>query len=502
MKNSNWMGLGLIVLLALGAGWWLGRASVPSNAAVSENTTSAPKQERRVLYYRNPMGLPDTSPVPKKDSMGMDYVPVYDSEAPADSAPKQARRILYYRNPMGLPDTSPVPKKDSMGMDYMPVYDGEAPSEPGTVVLPPEKVQKLGVRTVLVTREALSAQVRASASVQVDETRQFAIAPRFEGWIERLHANQTGMAVRRGQPLMTLYSPALIAAQEEYRIADEAARRLDDHDPSGAAAMRQLRDAARVRLRNWQVAGARLGSTGDTARLAITSPADAVVIEKPVVEGDRFEAGQTVLRLADLSSVWVVADVPVSQAAELRLGHPARFETPSLPGEVREGRIEFIQPVVDPDSRTVAVRLVLPNPDGVLRPGLFGEVLLQGNTDDVATVVPRSAVIDSGTRQIVLVQVAEGRFEPRTVRLGRRAADRVAVLEGLAEGETVVVSANFLIDAESNLTSALQGLTHAHGDDARPSEPASEAERQPVAPAKSDDATAPTDPHAGHGKGH
>lgn len=467
MKTSNWMGLGLIVLLALGAGWWLGRTGAPSTTTVSQDATTA--------------------------------------------APKPQPRLLHYRNPMGLPDTSPVPKKDSMGMDYIPVYDGETPTEPGTVVLPPEKVQKLGVRTVVVAHESLSAEVRASASVQVDETRQFAIAPRFEGWIERLHANQTGMAVRRGQSLMTLYSPALLAAQEEYRIADEAALRMDAHDPSSAAAMRQLRDAARVRLRNWQVAGARLGSTGDAARLAITSPADAVVIEKPVVEGDRFEAGQTVLRLADLSSVWVVADVPVSQAAELGLGQAARFETPSLPGEVRDGRIEFIQPVVDPDSRTVAVRLVLPNPDGVLRPGLFGEVLLQGRSDDLATVVPRSAVIDSGTRQIVLVQIAEGRFEPRTVRLGRRAADRVAVLDGLTEGETVVVSANFLIDAESNLTSALQGLEpganvdaeHAHGaDDAGDRSRDDDSDRPTAVPDQSDNDPVPADPHAGHGKEH
>jgi len=459
------MGFVMIVLLALGSGWWLGR----TGAAVD--------------------------PVAQQDSA---------------SVAKPQRRVLYYRNPMGLPDTSPVPKKDSMGMDYLPVYDGEAPVEPGTVVLPPEKVQRLGVRTMRATRESLHVEVRASASVRVDETRQFAIAPRFEGWIERLHANQTGMAVRRGQALMVLYSPALLAAQEEYRIADEAARRLDGGDPSGAAAMRQLRDAARIRLRNWQATGARLGGTGDPARLAIVAPADAVVVDKPVVEGERFEAGQTVLRLVDLSSVWVVAEVPVSQAAELGTGQRARFETPSLPGEVREGRIDFIQPLVDPGSRTVAVRLVLPNPDGMLRPGLFGEVLLLGRPDDLATVVPRSAVIDSGTRQVVLVEIAEGRFEPRTVRLGRRAADRVAVLEGLAEGETVVVSANFLIDAESNLSSALQGLEPAAGTDAMHSHGGAEKPVEAVDHSghrhgASDDGAVepdPADPHAGHHQGH
>lgn len=466
MKTTNWMGLAAMALVAMGSGWWLGRNSAPPDSPTS---------------------------------------------ATVSMAPKSGRRVLYYRNPMGLPDTSPVPKKDSMGMDYIPVYDGEAPAEPGTVVLPPEKVQKLGVRTVVAGREAMPASVRASARVEVDETRMFVIAPRFEGWIERLHANQTGMTVRRGQPVMTLYSPALLAAQEEYKIADEAAQRLADHDPPSAAAMRQLRDAAQTRLRNWQVAGARLGDTGDSARLAITAPANAVVIEKPVVEGDRFEAGQTVLRLADLSTVWVVADVPVSQAAELAVGHAAQFDTPSLPGEVREGRIDFIQPVVDRESRTVAVRLVLPNPDGLLRPGLFGEVLLHGQPGADTVVVPRSAVIDSGTRQIVLVQVAEGRFEPRPVRLGRRAADRVAVLDGLVEGETVVVSATFLIDAESNLSSALQGLapasaaepSHAHGaSDAVREAPATEVIHDHALPSEPPAEPAVPDPHAGHGKEH
>lgn len=460
MRMANWIGLGVAVSVALGSGWLLGRASAPQ-----------------------------------------------DMQAPgiAAATPKVEWRVLYYRNPMGLADTSPVPKKDSMGMDYIPVYDGEAVAEPGTVVLPPEKVQKLGVRTAVATRDRLSSSVRASARVVIDETRQFAIAPRFAGWIERLQANQTGMSVRRGQPVMDLYSPALQAAQAEYRIADAAVRRLAEQDPVAAAAMRQLRDAVQLRLRNWQIADARRG--GDAARLAITAPTDAVVIDKPVVEGDYFEAGQTVLRLADLSSVWVVADVPVTQAAALAPGDAAQFETPSLPGEIRKGLIDFIQPVVDADSRTVAVRLVLPNPDRHLRPGLFGEVLLHGQPGASAVVVPRSAVIDSGTRQIVLVQLAEGRFAPRVVRLGRHAEDRIAVLDGVVEGERVVVSANFLIDAESNLTSALHGLSPVAGPGAMDARDGAAAESSGSADGAAHehappDESASPEPSADRGKGH
>jgi Cu(I)/Ag(I) efflux system membrane fusion protein len=444
MNRMTWTVLAITVAAALGTGWWMGRATAP-DGEMAPGASSAPA-EREVLYYRNPMGLPDTSPVPKKDSMGMDYIPVFAG--------------------------------------------GEPAAEPGTVVLSPDKVQKLGVRTELAVRESLAGAVRASATVQVDETRQFVIAPKFEGWIETLYANQTGMAVKRGQPLMTLYSPELLAAQSEYQIADAAAERLAEGDPGSAATMRQLRDAARTRLRNWDISGAQVAQSGSDARLVLTAPADAVVVEKLVVQGDRFEPGQTILRLADLSTVWVVADVPTSASSNLAVGGAATFQTPSLPGQTFEGLISFIQPVVDLASRTVGVRIELANTDGVLRPGLFGDVDLVGTASEATVVIPRSAVIDSGTRQIVLVQTAPGRFAPRTVQLGTRAGDRVAVLSGVEAGESVVVSANFLIDAESNLRAALQGM------DAGTTPPAATEGHAP--PAAAEDAPAEPDAHSDH----
>lgn len=449
MNRFNWSVLALAVGAALALGWWSGRASAPDAGSLNVQETSAESGERKILYYRNPMGLPDTSPVPKKDAMGMDYIPVFEG--------------------------------------------GEPAAEPGTVVLPPDKVQKLGVRTEVAVREALVANVRASASVQVDETRQFAVAPRFEGWIETLHANQTGMTVRRGEPLMAIYSPELIAAQGEYAVADAAAKRLADNDPASAATMRQLRDAAQTRLRNWEVAGAHIARPGREARLVLSAPANAVVVDKPIVQGDRFEPGQVVLRLADLSTVWVVADVPTSAAADLAIGSLASFETPSLPGQRFDGEVTFLQPTVNLATRTVGVRIELSNPDGVLRPGLFGDVELQGRSGEPTVVVPRSSVIDSGTRQVVLVQTAPGRFAPREVRLGARAGDRVAVLSGVEAGEMVVVSANFLIDAESNLRSAMQGMEHGSTPPAE-DHSAHDASAEPTAPPVDD-------PHAAHSGG-
>jgi Cu(I)/Ag(I) efflux system membrane fusion protein len=430
-----------VALAALTTGWMAGRATNDSPTAAT--SAEAPAAERKVLYYRNPMGLPDTSPVPKKDPMGMDYVPVYADDAP--------------------------------------------PAAPGTVVLPPDKVQALGVRTEAVTRGALSATVRTSGTVEVDETRQYVIAPRFEGWVERLYANQTGMRVRAGQRLLSVYSPQLAAAQQEYRLADETARRLGGSDPASAASMIRLRDAARTRLRNWEISDGQMGKR----ELVLTSPANAVVIDKPVVQGARFEAGETILRLADLSTVWVVAKVPAAQAAGIKIGQPARFETVALPGREAKGKVTFVQPVIDAMTRTVDVRIALPNPDGDLRPGLYGTVLLEAPGTGPVLTVSRSAVLDSGTRQMVLVETGAGRFAPREVTLGRRDGERIEILDGLTEGEQVVVSANFLIDAESNLQSALKGL-EGHAGHGPPAGAGKDPQRKQAG-------AAAADPHAGHG---
>lgn len=468
MKRSTWIAAAAAVLLALVAGWFAGRGSRP------DATTS-----------------------------------------PSAPGAEQSRKLLYYRNPMGLPDTSPVPKKDSMGMDYIAVYEGgEAPAKPGTVVISPEKVQKLGVRTEQVRLQGLSPSIRASATVQIDETRQYVIAPKFEGWVERLYADETGMAVRRGQPLLSVYSPELVAAQNEYRIADDAARKLAVSDPASAATMRRLRDAARSRLRNWDISAAQLTDIGrgtSGGNLVLSSPANAVVVDKPIVQGARFAPGEIILRLADLSTVWLVADLPASSGG-VAVGQRASFQSPTLRGQTFEGRVTFVQPVIDPRTRTLGVRVELPNPDGVLRPGLFGDVTLTAAESAAVLTVPRSAVLDSGTRQLVLVQVAPGRFEPRPVVVGQRTGDLIEIREGVREGERVVVSANFLIDAESNLQSALEGMAppssaSAPGIDtpaAAPSPAPASTVPSSTPPAGRDPAAQPTAPppvdHSGHGE--
>lgn len=380
---------------------------------------------------------------------------------PANAAAPAARKPLYYRNPMGLPDTSPVPKQDEMGMDYIPVYaDDEASGSPGTVALSAGKIQALGVRTEPVRRQPVATGLQASGTIAVDETRQHVIAPRFDGWVETLQANQTGMQVKRGQPLATVYSPQLLAAQEDYRVADATLRKLRQGHADSQRSMQRLRDAARLRLLNFGISEAQLEHLAHMplGNLALTAPANGVIVDKPAVQGTRFVAGDTLLRLADLSTVWVMVNVPAAQIGRVRLGQPARFTSPALPGQSFDGKVGFLQPMLDAATRTLAVRVALPNPDGQLRPGLFGTVALAADGGHEALTIPRSALIDSGQRQVALVEVAAGRFAPRHISVGQRSGDRVEVLDGLAEGERVVVEGNFLIDAESNLRAALQGL--------------------------------------------
>ena len=402
------------------------------------------------------------------------------------------RTILYYRNPMGLPDTSPTPKKDPMGMDYVPVYEGEEPAVAGVVSLSPEKIQKLGVRTTKVAVQPIRRTVRASGTIAVNETQHHTIAPKFEGWVERLQVNQTGAKVRRGQVLADVYSPELVSAQQEYVIATRALAALSESAGPERETMQALADATLRRLRNWDVPDRELQALrqgGEPRRtLSIVSPVDGVVLEKRAVAGMRFMPGEMLFDLANLSNVWLLVDVSAQDLAEVRTGQAVRFTTPAQPGTEFSGSIVFVYPTMTEATRTVKVRVVLPNPTGSLRPALFGQVEIVTGSDEARPVVPQSAVLDSGARQTVLVAHGGGRFEPRTVQLGRRGDDVVEVLDGVVEGEEVVVAANFLIDAESNLKSVL-GKLGGHGAHGAPA-------ADPVEPPAAQEPS----PHAGHGK--
>ncbi len=433
------------------------------------STSTAAAADRQPLYYQDPTGKPDYSPTPKKDTQGRDYVPVYEEQGELSTkptaqpaTPQKERKVLYYRNPMGLPDTSPVPKKDSMSMDYIPVYADEAGAA-GTVKIAPERIQTLGVRTEVAARRSLARSVRAVGTVMADERRIGVVNPKFEGWIERVLVNTTGQPVRRGEPLAEIYSPDLALAQQEYLVARNAAASMAHADPMTRDNARAIAAAALSRLRNWDISAdqlARLQRTGAATRtLILTAPVGGVVMEKPALQGMHFAAGDMLYRITDLSTVWLIADVFEQDLAQIRPGQAAAIALQAYPGRTFSGRVAFVYPTVTAQTRTAKVRIEIPNPDLLLKLDMYATVEIAAPVDAAPVLaIPDSAVLDTGTKQTVLVDRGEGRFEPRAVKLGPKADGHVAVLDGVAEGEKVVVGANFLIDAESNLRAALQNF--------------------------------------------
>ena len=387
--------------------------------------------------------------------------------APAAVAAAGAkRRVLYYRNPMGLPDTSPVPKKDPMGMDYIAVYaDDDENRVPGAslVNLSLDKVQKLGVRTEAVALRDLKNTVRAVATVQANERLLHTVTPKFDGWIQKLHVNTTGQAVRTGEPLMDVYSPDLIAAQQEYLIARSGAQTLAGGSAEVQASMQRLVDSAMQRLRNWDISETelqRLEQDGKARQhLTLRSPANGVVLDKPSVQGKRFTAGEVLYQIADLSSVWLLADVFERDLSYVRVGQSVQVTVDAYPEKSFAGKLTFVYPTLNNETRTAKARIELANPQALLKPSMHARAEFNSTyAAKPSLTVPDSAVLDTGTRQLILVQRGEGRFEPRPVKLGARGDGYVEVLQGAKAGEHVVVSANFLIDAESNLKAALSSF--------------------------------------------
>lgn len=464
-----------VAAVAAAGGYWLAQRQLASTTAASA-PVAATSAERKVLYYKDPMGKPDFSAVPKKDAMGMDYVPVYaDEEAPLASATSAApsaaaskdRTVLYYRNPMGLPDTSAVPKKDSMGMDYIPVYADQADDDGSLVKISPTRVQTLGVRSEPAALRTLVRPVRAVGTVQFSERQLTVVSTKFEGWIERLYVSATGEPVRRGQPLMQIYSPLLVQTEQEYVDAARMAaslRAAEVGDVDSRTAADRLVEGARQRLRNLDVAEAeihRLEREETAARtIAWPAPFAGIVLAKEAFEGMRFMPGEALYKIAGISPIWVIAEVFEQDLAQVAVGQPATITVKAYPGRSFQGRVAFIYPTVGSETRTGKVRIELPNPGGELKADMYASVELDARAGGTKVLsVPDSAVIDNGVRQVVLVERGEGRFEPRPVKVGSKADGFTEIRAGVSEGEKVVVSANFLIDAESNLKAALGAFT-------------------------------------------
>ena len=382
------------------------------------------------------------------------------ADAAAASRPSGERKILYYRNPMGLPDTSPVPKKDWMGMDYIPVYADEANDPPGTVRVSLEKVQRAGVRTEPAMRRDLTRTVRAVGTIEADESRLAIVTAKFAGFVEELFVPVTGAEVRAGEPLMRVWieSPEILQKQADYLVA------LRGSTGGAADIARAERNLRLFGLPDQAIEHLRQARTA-VRSLVLTAPQDGTVIQKPALVGMRFGPGDMLFKTADLSTVWIMAQVAERDLALIRAGQTARIALSAYPDEDCDGRVAFIYPELNLTTRTAMVRIEHPNPDRHLRLGLYADVEIETGADQAPVVaIPDSAIIDSGTRRVAFVAKGDGVFEPREVTIGRRGDGFVEVRAGIAEGERIVVAGNFLIDAESNLRAALAVVRSARHD--------------------------------------
>lgn len=459
----------LLITLSLatagGGGYIAGSGELPFDRAdvaswlPSEWSEAAEKPEGTgpIVYYRHPDGKPDYSGTPKKTADGRDFTPVRASEdvsfddlgkpeekAVAEAAPGD-RKVLYYRNPMGLPDTSPVPKKDSMGMDYIAVFEGEA-DDSGTVKVSPGKLQRTGVRSVEATLSPIVRRLHVPGTVTLDERRVRMVAMRTDAFVESVADVTTGDRVREGEPLFQFFSKDIAAAAAELVTQQETSTK------GGALKLRNFG------LSDDVVEGIRR-SQKVPDRLDFDAPMSGVVLERIAMPGMMAETGQTLFRIADTSRIWVVAEVPESQLDAVADGAKAIVTVRSLPGRTFTGTVAVVYPEIRTETRTAKVRVELDNKDGALLANMFADVAIEGGTGKAVVTVPDTAVIDTGDRQVVFLDLGDGRFEPKDVKTGLRGDGRVEIIDGVKAADRVVVAANFLLDAESNLTSALNAMT-------------------------------------------
>jgi Cu(I)/Ag(I) efflux system membrane fusion protein len=467
MNRAVLAGVTVAALIAAAGGGFVGvRGHLHSTetSTVALMSPAAAQSGDDPIYYQDPDKRPLYSLTPKKTPDGRDYraVPAsadlsFEEEPAAAPATPAAtnRKIKFYRNPMGLADTSPVPKKDSMGMDYIAVYEDED-SDDGSVKLSPGKIQRTGVKSEPAAMRIIRTAIRAPGTIQLDERRISVISMRSESWVQKVANVTTGSRVTRGQPLMEIYSPLISSASAEY-IAT-----INSKATSGPAVYGR---GSRQRLMNLDVPDAVISAMEKTGTVPITiewsAPRNGIVLERNAIEGMRAQPGDVLFRVADTSLVWATIDVAERDLGALSVAQPVIIRARGFAGREFAGKISVIYPQVTKETRTVRVRVELENSDAALLPDMYVDAEIDTGSGQPTLSVAESAVLDTGSRQAVFVDKGQGRFEPRDVKLGHRGGGYVEVREGIGEGEPVVISANFLIDAESNLKAALKGFSDA-----------------------------------------
>jgi Cu(I)/Ag(I) efflux system membrane fusion protein len=443
------------------AGLLAGGAAVYLVSGRHGGPETAPQAEKKGPRYTCPMhptivqDHPGDCPI-----CGMQLVPMQEG-----GAAKGEHKIVFYRSPMDPKETSHVPKKDEMGMDYLPVYDDEvrgasAVEGLATVNIDPSRQQLIGLTTAEVKRGQVGGSWRTVGRVQVDPTGVRRINMKVGGYVERIFVDFVGKPVSKGQRLFSLYSPELLSTQNEYLLALRTSKALSaggQLSGDGDA----LVASARRKLQLWDVPESeiqRLEHSGEASKsLTFVSPIAGVVTGKNVVEGSKIAAGDTPYEITDLGMVWVMADAYETDLAQVKVGMTASLTLQSYPNRVFKGQVSFIEPLLDPKSRTVKVHVHFANPTRELKPEMYGEVVLRG-AERGGLTIPLDAVIHTGTKNVVFLDLGDGKFQPREVQLGDASGDQVEVVKGLEQAQKVVTRANFLVDSESRLRASLAAI--------------------------------------------
>jgi Cu(I)/Ag(I) efflux system membrane fusion protein/cobalt-zinc-cadmium efflux system membrane fusion protein len=368
------------------------------------------------------------------------------------------RKILYWQAPMDPNEIYDEPGKSKMGMDLVPVYEDEATGS-GFVTIDPEVQQNMNIKTAEVQVKQLSSKVVTNGVLQTNETSEYIVTTRINGWVEKLYVNYMGQQVSKGSKLMDIYSPELVSAQQELLTA------LSYQNTVNASSLQSIRESGNELVKNsmrklelLEVSDAEIKRLIDTKEvktyITLFAQKSGTVLEKNIVDGQKVMGGMPLLKIANLSSLWLIADIYEYELAKVKIGSKASITFNFLLGKIYEGKVSFIYPTLDPKARTVKIRIELNN-SGELKPSMFANITIEGEDLVSEPVIPENAIIRSGLKDVVILSIGDGKFKPQQVQLGGYADGYYQVLNGLSEGNTIVTSAQFLIDSESNLKAAI-----------------------------------------------
>ncbi len=460
-KKSNWTIIIVLIIAALGigliGGLWIGKKSPGEENEAANQQASAKQLYSCGMHPQIIQEGPGNCPI-----CGMKLTPVKGTSVSAEAKPTGERKIKYWKSSMDPTYVSDKPGKDQMGMDLVPVYEDQV--QQGAISIDPSTVQNMGVRTAMVEEKELSRTIRTVGTIDYNEELLYSVNTKISGWIEKLYVENTGDPVIKGQPLLEIYAPELVSTQQEYLTALKNFQQLKDSPyPETRNGAEELLLSTKQRLLYWDISEEQIDNlekSGEVKKtMTLYSPATGIVTEKNVTAGASVDMGSELYKIADLSTVWIQAQIYEYELPYIKMGQTARIELSYFPGEMFEGKISYIYPYINEMTRDIKVRIELPNPDLAFKPQMYANVTIASDLPGKRLVIPEEAVIHTGKRDIVFVDAGGGKYSPREVITGVSGEGNVVeIKQGLMPDEMVVVSAQFMLDSESKTQEAIQKM--------------------------------------------